>query len=191
MRVNIAGRQVEVTKALQQFTEKKLRKLEKLLDGPVEAHVVLGIEKHRHLCEMQVRSRTALLSGQSETEDLYASVGDVVDKLERQALKHKEKRKERKKKSTRRGPRVSATSPPGPIRRKKTSVEDAMAPVAPRPRIVRTPRYRLKPLTPDDALLELETTQESILVFRDAETYRVNVIYRRPDGAFGLVDPEF
>lgn len=191
MRVNIAGRQVEVTKALQQFTEKKLQKLEKLLDGPVEAHVVLGIEKHRHLCEMQVRSRTALLSGQSETEDLYASVGDVVDKLERQALKHKEKRKERKKKSTRRGPRAEAAVPPERIRRKKVSAEGATAAVAPTPRIVRTPRYRLKPLTPDDALLELETTQESILVYRDAETYRVNVIYRRPDGAFGLVDPEF
>ncbi len=191
MRVNIAGRQVEVTKALQQFTEKKLRKLEKLLDGPVEAHVVLGIEKHRHLCEMQVRSRTALLSGQAETEDLYASVGDVVDKLERQALKHKEKRKERKKKSTRRGPRAEAAAlarPPRPTRR---TGGGTAVPVAPKPRIVRTARYRLKPLTPDDALLELETTQESILVYRDAETYRVNVIYRRPDGAFGLVDPEF
>lgn len=191
MRVNIAGRQVEVTKALQQFTEKKLSKLEKLLDGPVEAHVVLGIEKHRHLCEMQVRSRTALLSGQSETEDLYASVGDVVDKLERQALKHKEKRKERKKKPTRRAPRAESAAASEPVRRKKVSVEEAPAPAARRPRIVRSPRYRLKPLTPDDALLELETTEEAILVYRDAETYRVNVIYRRPDGAFGLVDPEF
>jgi putative sigma-54 modulation protein len=191
VRVNIAGRQVEVTKALQQFTEKKLAKLERLLDGPVEAHVVLGIEKHRHLCEMQVRSRTALLSGQSETEDLYASVGDVVDKLERQALKHKEKRKERKKKATRRAPRTEAAAAAEPVRRRKAAVEEAPSVVAPRPRIVRTRRYRLKPLTPDDALLELETTQQSILVYRDAETYRVNVIYRRPDGAFGLVDPEF
>jgi len=190
VRVNIAGRQVEVTKALQQFTEKKLQKLEKLLDGPMEAHVVLAIEKHRHLCEMQVRSRTALLSGQSETEDLYASVGDVVDKLERQALKHKEKRKERKK-STRRAPRAETATASEPVPRKKRAVEKAPARAAPRPRIVRSPRYRLKPLTPDDALLELETTGEAILVYRDAETYRVNVVYRRPDGAFCLVDPEF
>jgi len=68
---------------------------------------------------------------------------------------------------------------------------ESRKPSAPPARIVRSPRYRLKPLTPDDALLELESTSESLLVFRDAETYRVNVIFRRPDGTFGLVDPEF
>jgi putative sigma-54 modulation protein len=186
LKVSITGRQVDVTKALQQFAEKKLRKLEKLLEGPLEAHVVLAIEKHRHLCEIQCRGRTALLSAQAETEDLYASIGEVVDKIERQALKHKEKRKDNKKNAIRRAPRVA--SPPKP--RRRASGEPDVVPVG-GGRIVRSPRYRLKPLTPDDALLELESTDEALLVYRDSETYRVNVIFRRPDGSFGLVDPEF
>ena len=64
---------------------------ERLLDGPLEVHVVLGIEKHRHTAEVQVKSRDAVFSGTQETGDLYASIGEVVDKLERQALKHKDK----------------------------------------------------------------------------------------------------
>lgn len=190
--MDIAGRHVEVTKALRQFAQTKLQKLEKLLDGPIEAHVVLGIEKHRHLCEIQVRSRTALLSGQAETEDLYASIGDVADKLERQALKHKEKRKERKKRTARRADaparapaRAKAASP------SRKAAASAVAAVESSPRIVRSSRYRLKPLTPEDALLELEASGEELLVFRDAETYRVNVVYRLADGSFAHVDPEF
>lgn len=190
--MDIAGRQVEVTKALRQFAQTKLQKLEKLLDGPIEAHVVLGIEKHRHLCEIQVKSRTALLSGQAETEDLYASIGDVADKLERQALKHKEKRKERKKRTVRRvetSERASARTKTAGTARKGSAA--AAAAVESPPRIVRSSRYRLKPLTPEDALLELESSGEDLLVFRDAETYRVNVVYRLADGSFAHVDPEF
>ena len=91
MQVHITGRQVAITPALRKFAEEKLRKVEKILGGPIEAHVVLAVEKRRHHAEIQVKSRSALLSGAEETEDLYVSIGDVVEKLERQALKHKEK----------------------------------------------------------------------------------------------------
>ena len=77
MNLFITGRHIEITPALKEFAEDKLRKLERLLDGPLEIHVVLGIEKHRHMAEIQVRSRTALLSGTQETGDLYASIGEV------------------------------------------------------------------------------------------------------------------
>ena len=89
MNLDITGRQVEITTALREFAEEKLRKLEKLLDGPIDVHIVLGIEKHRHIAEVKVKSRTAILSGTEETNDLYASIREVADKLERQALKHK------------------------------------------------------------------------------------------------------
>jgi putative sigma-54 modulation protein len=180
IRIEIAGRQVEVTPSIREFTLDKLRKLEKLLDGPLEVHVVLAAEKHRQLAEIQVKSRTAVLSGAEETDDLFASISEVADKLERQALKHKEKVTERKRREGRKRSEaeVQALGPDG-------SSRDGS------PRLVPSERYRLKPLAPEDAVLELEATGEDLLVFRDSETYRVNVVYRRADGNFGLVDPEF
>lgn len=191
MRIDIAGRQVEVTPALRRFTADKLKKLEKLVDGPLEAHVVLAIEKHRHLAEIQLKGRSTLLSGQQETEDLYASIGAVVDKLERQALKHKEKLEARKRRVRREAAAAAAVEAAPSPRRKKATSRAAAAPAAPVPTIVRSARYRLKPLSADDAALELDAAGEDILVYRDAETYRVNVVYRRGDGGFGLIDPEF
>jgi putative sigma-54 modulation protein len=183
MQVHITGRQVAITPALRKFAEEKLRKVEKLLGGPIEAHVVLAVEKRRHHAEIQVKSRTALLSGARETEDLYASIGDVVDKLERQALKHKEKLTTRKKRD---GRRTTASTPspepPPPPKRRKAYAG---------PRIVLSDRYRLKPLSPEDAAMELDSQGGDLLVYRDDQTYRVNVLYRRKDGDFGLVDPEF
>ena len=182
MQVHMTGRQVEVTPALRKFAEEKLKKLEKLLGGSIEAHVVLAVEKHRHMAEIQVKSRTALLAGARETEDLYVSIGEVVEKLERQALKHKEKLTSKKKREGRRAPAPQAEVATAPMKRARA---------ARGPRVMASERYRLKPLSPEDAALELEGSGEDLLVYRDARTYRVNVVYRRSDGHFGLVDPEF
>jgi putative sigma-54 modulation protein len=187
MQVHITGRQVAITPALRKFTEAKLEKLAKLLGGSVEAHVVLSVEKRRHQAEIQVKSRTALLSGQRETGDLYASIGDVVLKLERQARTHKEKLKNHKKRDGRRvTPALADAELAVVAARKATRPKPARG-----PRILPSDRYRLKPLSAEDAALELETLGFDLLVFRDDQTYRVNVIYRRKDGDFGLVDPEF
>jgi len=187
MNIEITGRQIEITPALREFAAEKLRKLEKLLEGPLEIHVVLAVEKHRHVAEIQVKSRTAVLSGTEETGDLYASIGEVADKLERQALKHKEKVTGRKRRMGTRAPEAAAV-----IESEGRSAEEDEGGADPNlRRIVRDSRYRLKPLSAEDAVLELEATGENLLVFRDGETYRVNVVYRRRDGNFGLVDPEF
>jgi putative sigma-54 modulation protein len=107
--LEITGRHVEVTPALRDFAAEKLTKLERLLDGPIEAHVVLGIEKHRHFAEIQIKSKTGTFSGHQETGDLYASIREVADKLERQALKHKEKIQNHKHRHGPRDPEVAAT----------------------------------------------------------------------------------
>jgi putative sigma-54 modulation protein len=107
--LDMTGRHVEITPALRDFAEEKLAKLERLLDGPIEAHVVLGIEKHRHFAEVQVKCKTGLFSGHQETDDLYASIREVADKLERQALKHKEKIQNHKHRHGPRDPEVAAT----------------------------------------------------------------------------------
>jgi putative sigma-54 modulation protein len=177
MNLEMTGRQVEITPALRDFTEDKLRKLEKLLDGPLEVHVVLGIAKHRHMAEIQVKGRTASLSGMEETGDLYASISEVADKLERQALKHKEKVTGRRRREGARAPKVGAA-----LEAEANRANPSAGPDEETTRIIRSERYRLKPLSPEDAVMELETSKEEILVFRDSSTDRVNVLYRRPDG---------
>ena len=149
---------------------------------------MLGIEKHRHSAEVQVKSKTAVFTGHMVTGDLYASIGEVADKLERQAIKHKEKLHDHKHRRSPRDPEVAAT-----IEANASGPDDAGDESAerPGPRIVRTKRSRLKPMSPEDAALELEASGEELLVFRDAETERVNVVYRQGDGNFGLVDTEF
>lgn len=185
MHIEITGRHVEVTPALRDFTEEKLSKLERLLDGPLECHVVLGIEKHRHTAEIQVKSRTVTLSGTEETGDLYASIGQVVDKLERQALKYKERVTDRR----HRGPRAPEFA--AAIEATAAETDDERSGKSRSPRIVRRHSYRLKPLSTEDAVLELESSGEELLVFRDAETSRISVIYRRQNGDFALVEPDF
>ncbi len=95
MNVEITGRHLEVTQELREFVAERLQKLNKLLDVS-EAHVVLTAEKHRQLADIVLRSRTVNLNGQEETDDIHASIRAVVEKLERQALKHKEKLKDHK-----------------------------------------------------------------------------------------------
>jgi putative sigma-54 modulation protein len=186
MNVDITGRQVEVTPALRKHAEGKLKKLERLLGGPLEAHIVLAVEKHRHLAEIQIKSRTALFTGMRETGDLYASINEVIDKLERQAQKHKDKLTSLKKRDGRKAAAVVAEPAPAPAPRIR--VRPA---VGAKSRPLRSERYRLKPLSAEDAALELEGSGDEVLVYRDSRTYRVNVVYRRKDGQVGLVDPEF
>ena len=186
MNIDIAGRHVEITRALRAYIEERLKKLEALLDGPSKAHVVLASAKRRHLAEIQVKSRTALLSGAKETEDIHASINEVIERLEGQARKHKEKLKEGKKRQGRKIAAAGAEAAPAPPRR--TRLQPAAGARSP---MLRSERYRLKPLSAEDAAMELDASGEDLLVYRDARTYRVNVVYRRRDGHFGHVDPEF
>ena len=186
MHVDITGRHLEVTPALREFTEEKLRKIERLLDGPLEVHVVLGIEKHRHSAEIQVKSRNTYLSGTQETGDLYASIGEVADKLERQALKHKEKMRDHKHRRGPRDPEIAATIAANalPSERGREGADERQV------RIVRSRLFNRKPMSPIDAALDLDNSGDPILVFRDVQTDRINVVYRLEDGNFGWVDPD-
>lgn len=184
MRMEITGRQVEIDPALKKFAHEKLRKLERLLDGPVQVHLVLAVEKHRRRAEILVKSKTASLTGAAEADDLRLAVAEAVEKLERRAVRHKEKlagRKRRSRKLAEEGPASPPAGPAGPAADGRLEAR----------RLLRSERYRLKPLSPEDAVLELEGTGEDLLVFRNAETARLNVVYRRSDGHYGLVEPDF
>ena len=186
MKIDFTGRHIEVTSALREFTEDKLGKLDRLLDGPLDVHVVLAIEKHRHVAEIQVKARNGVFSGAQETGDLYASIGEVADKLERQVLKHKEKFQSRKHRKGPRDPQIAAT-----IEANASETTDEPEAVGAAPRIVHSRSYRVKPLSTEDAVLEIESTGQELLVYRNADTERFCVLHRGQNGDLHLVEPEF
>ncbi|PYT09372.1 MAG: ribosome-associated translation inhibitor RaiA [Acidobacteria bacterium] len=181
MSVDITGRHIEITPALREFTVDKLQKLHKYLDDIIETHVILAVEKHRHIAEIVVHARTATMSGSGETEDMYSAIGLVMEKLERQAKKHKEKIKRRNKKKG--AESIRTALPPAP------ETEMAGPSAGEPPRIVRTNSYLVKPMTPEEAVLEVDGSHSEFVVFRNSISQRISVLYRRPDGSFGLIEP--
>jgi putative sigma-54 modulation protein len=183
MKIEITGRQLDLPATLKKFVADKLRKLERWLDGPATVHVVLSGEKHRLRAEITAKTRSRSLSGEAETDDIRTAVAEAVDKLERRAVRHKEKLAARKRRVRRSRPSRGTTGPAA-----EGLPSDGQPPKG---RLVQSERYRLKPLLPEDAVLELEGTGEDLLVFRNADTERLNVVYRRRDGRYGLVEPDF
>jgi putative sigma-54 modulation protein len=185
MTIEFTGRKIEITPALKTFSEQKLKKLSRVLDGIIEAHVILTVEKHRHSAEIIVHSPHATLTGSETTEDLYKSIGQVLGKLEKQASRLKARysweKKRGKPKSIRGGREVEDEMP---LRAALATAADGA------PRVIRSRRYAVKPMSVDEALLQAQGSKDTFLVFRDARSQRVSVLYRRPDGNFGLIEPE-
>jgi putative sigma-54 modulation protein len=178
MRIEYTGRQTEVPRELRALAERKLRKLGRLLRGITHVHVILSSDKHRQIAEVTVQSPNLTLTASEQSRDLAVSLGNVLDKLARQARKHVGKLQERKRQGPPRGSAVWA----------------AAAPSAPGgdggPRIIRSRRFVAKPMTIDEAALEVGAAGDGPVVFRDAATARVSVLYRRKDGNLGLIEPE-
>ena len=175
MKIHFTGRQIEVSPALRKVAEERLAKLDKFLDHLMEAHVILAVEKRRHRAEVVVHGRHVTLSAAGETADMYSTLSLVADRLERQAKKHRDKIKVKHK-------RDGARSSPRRIARTSSIPEP--------PRIVRVDSSPLKPMSLEEALLELSGTEKEFLVFHHASSRRVSVLYRRKDGNYGLIEPE-
>jgi putative sigma-54 modulation protein len=179
MRLELTGRNVEITPALRALVERKLGKLTRILnDAVVSAQVVLTREKYRHVTDMSLHMRgDHVLAGKTAGETWVASVGLATEKIEQQATRVKGKWKERKRRAT---PARALPAPPLEL-----PAEDGG-----RPRIVRASRYHVKPLSVEDAALEVEGGKDGFLVFRNAGTGAINVLYRRKNGDLGLIEPE-
>jgi putative sigma-54 modulation protein len=179
MRLELTGRHVEISPELREQVERKLGKLDRLLKGGiVSAQAVLALEKYRHTSEITVHTRgDHFLHGLGDTNAWETSIADAIEKIAQQLVKVKGKWQERKRRAT--SPRVIAAAEP------------AEAPRAPKkPRIRRVPRYPVKPMTVDEAALAVDAGDDTFLVFRNAATDAINVVYRRKDGQLGLIEPE-
>lgn len=175
MRIIVRGKNIDVTPALRDYVEKKVGKLAKLLDDVTEAVVTLAVERERHIVEVTVPvGGGRLLRGEMSSGDMYASIDMVMDKLEKQAEKYKTKLA-RKMKNGSVLDNVPQPSPP-------TDRE-------PVPQLVRTKRFPVKPMPVEEALLQMNLLGHDFFVFRNADTEEVNVVYRRKDGNYGLIEP--
>jgi putative sigma-54 modulation protein len=182
MRLALTGRHVEITAALQRLAERKVAKLDRLLnDGIVSAQVVLTLEKHRHVVDIRAHARgDHVMHGIGKKDAWETSFSDAIEKISQQLQKVKGKWQERK----RRAIPAKVLLPPSPPPA-EGEVEEPK-----RVRIMRASRYMVKPMTVDEAAMEVDERQDAFLVFRNATTDTINVLYRRKDGNLGLIEPE-
>lgn len=180
MKIEFTGRHVEVTPAIRSHVESHFKKIEHIFnDSTARAHVIIDVEKGRHTGEIILSWRDHTLTTRVTNKDMYQALTRAIDKLEKQALKLKKKIIDSKQNS--RKTRAAKTASPA-----EEAVADA---TGKRPRIILARRYAVKPMTPEEAALRLSENSDQFIVFRDAETDRVGVLYKRKDGNFGLIEP--
>src|SRR6266849_702529 len=177
MEFEFTGRHIDITPTVEKLVRKELGKLDRMLDSaPMRAHVTVSAEKHRKRTEIVVYWRDSVFTAVGENTDLSQSVAEAASKVQKQGLRLKEKF--HAKKRGRQPAREVAPVPGGRLE---------AAPNA--PRIIAQRRYRVKPMTPEEAAIILADSDDHFIVFRDAETNKVGVLYGRTDGNFGLIEP--
>ena len=176
MKFEYTGRHVEVSAAIRKHVEDHFQKLEHIFNNSAaRTHVIIEVEKNRHIGEIIVHLRDHTLTAKDINVDMYMALTRAISKIEKQALKLKKKSIDRKQGAK----RVAAGAP-----------QDGDLEASPRaPRIIAARRYSVKPMTAEEAALRLTGEPDQFLVFRDADTARLGVLYKRNDGNFGLFEP--
>jgi putative sigma-54 modulation protein len=178
VRLQVKGKNVEVSDSIRQYAQQKLGKLERQLADPTRVELELMVEKNpsisaNHVAEATIWTKGPILRAREASADHKASIDQLVEKLERQVKRYREKRR------ARRGGTAAAEAVP----------ENAI-PIEGEPRIVKAKQFAVKPMSPEEAVLQLELVGHDFFVFQNADTMDMNVVYRRRDGAFGLIEPQ-
>lgn len=179
MKFEYTGRHLEVTPALRSHVENHFDKLNHLFNGQaISAHVIIEVIKNRHRAEIVVNWRDHVLTATTTVTDMYQALTQTITKLEKQALKLKNKVIDKHHRATKRS--VVAT----------TAADGDIPPAPSAARIVNTRRYKVKPMTAEEAVLNLQGEENQFLVFRDSDSNeKISVVYRRKDGNYGLIQP--
>jgi putative sigma-54 modulation protein len=179
VRLQVKGKNVDVTDSLKDYALQKLGKLEKHLNDAARLELELQVEKNPSISENQVAEATVwtkgpVLRARESSSDMKASIDLLVEKLERQARRYRDKRRH------------------GHARGNHDQAPEGIPVVADEegPFIVKTKQFAVKPMTPEEAVLQLELIGHDFFVFQNADTNEVNVVYRRRDGNYGLIEPQ-
>jgi len=175
MKFEYTGRHLELTPAMRSHVENHFARLEHLFNGSSKAHVIIEVERGKHRAEVVVNWHDHTLTAKSALPDMYVALSKTIDKIERQALKLKNKIIDRK--HTAEKTAVVATDG-----REEPAAGDS-------PRIINMRKSSSKPMTTEEAFLKLNTQKDDLVVYRDTETDKFSVLYKRKDGNFGLIQP--
>jgi putative sigma-54 modulation protein len=172
MQVTVSGRNIEVTDSLKQYATEKFGRLEKYLPKAVQAIITLSVvKKVHHRAEAAIKSNGLLIQASEETEEMYSAIDLLIEKIERRVRRYKEKLVDHKHQSNKEEEALSSSS------------EDRI------PQIIRTKRFDLKPMLPEEAVMQMELLDKDFFIFANVGSGLVNVIYKRKDGNVGLIEP--
>lgn len=189
IKVMTYGKNIEVTPALKKYVEEKVSKLGKYFNGePQEAHVSMEVEKDRHIVEVTAYVNGFILRGEEDSNDMYASIDGVIEKLERQVRKYKTKikKKVRERKQEFKEDYKEERTEEVLGDKNYYEEEDSF-----RPKVVRTKKFAIKPMYVEEAIMQMDLLGHDFFVFSNANTDEVNVVYRRKHGDYGLIEPTF
>ena len=175
MRVTVIGKNIEVTPALKEMIEKKISKLDRYFNPDVDARATLSVQKNRQIFEVTIPFNGIILRCEEATDDMYKSIDLVENKLERQI------RKQRTKLSRRNNSSLKFNN----IEEVAFEDEEKVG------EIVKVKKFNIKPMTSEEAILQMELIEHNFFVFKDADTNNINVIYKRNDGNYGLLEPDY
>lgn len=176
MKLIISGKNIEVTEALRERIGKKLGKLEKYFSPNTEAHITMSVEKNRHIFEVTIHLNGIVLRAEVENNDMYTSIDKSVDILEGQIRKNK----------TRLEKKLHSAVFKSEDFKYESHIEEEQE-----FKVVRTKRFAIKPMDVEEAILQMNLLGHEFFMFSNAKSKEVNVVYKRKDGGYGLIEPEF
>ena len=177
MRYTISGKNINITPGLKDAVESKLGKLERYFSPDTEVQVTLSVEKGRQKIEVTIPVKGSIIRAEQDSSDMYVSVDLVEEVIERQLRKYKNK--------------LIARHQEGGTFKQEFFEEEPAIDSNDEIQIVRTKKFGIKPMFPEDACVQMELLGHDFFVFSNAETEEVNVVYKRKNGTFGLIEPEF
>jgi len=195
MHLNITFRHLDSSDSLKEYARDKVERVHKYLDRAGDAHVVLSLERHLHHADITITSGAWLLRGREKSEDMYASIDLAMDKIERQLRRYKEKLKthhgrervhHRQELMSHLKVRYDVVAIPDPEQEAAAQEPAAEAPAG--PRVVRTDEFLAMPMTVEEAVMQMDLMNNDLLVFTNASSNEMNVVYRRKDGHYGLIE---
>ncbi len=177
MKITTRGRNIELTEAIKEYVEEKVGKIERYFeDASIDAQVSLGVERERHIVEVTAFVDGLILRGEETTGDMYASIDGVIEKIERQIRKHKTRINRKLREKT---DEFELKFGDGPG--EKEEPQDGQ--------IVKIKRFSLKPMSVEEAVMQMDLLGHDFFVFTNAESEEMNVVYKRKDGNYGLIEP--
>lgn len=183
MKVTVTGRKMEMTGALSSHVEEKIEGIKKFLSEARDVHVVLSVEKHRHFAEITLNANGYVIHCKEETNDMYASIDRAIGKLTKQLKKHKDRIISLKgKRKPDKDEKINFSSDVLSYE-KEASKKDS-------PEVIKAEKFNAKPMFLEEASMQIQRTKNNFLIFRDASTDRINILYFKDDGNLGLIDTD-